>query len=84
MNSDLDGAVAAVTSFDRSNSRFGTGFYIRQDESWVYLVTCSHVLDCCQRMFFVARSQHEEWDVAIIGKIATSHCCILSYLKGST
>ena len=44
MSPDLQNSVVLITSRDPSNTYFGTGFVIHQDEQAAYLLTCAHVV----------------------------------------
>lgn len=44
MTAELKASIVLITSSDPKNSRFGTGFVIRQASGTAYILTCDHVL----------------------------------------
>ena len=42
---ELQRSVVLISSSDRKNNRFGTGFVVRQYSGSAYLLTCAHVVD---------------------------------------
>jgi hypothetical protein len=45
MSLDLQKSVVLITSSDRANKSFGTGFVVRRCGSSAYVVTCAHVIE---------------------------------------
>ena len=41
---DLQKSIVLITSSESNNSRFGTGFIIRQVSGTAYVLTCAHVV----------------------------------------
>lgn len=44
MSDSWQASVVLITSSDRGESHFGTGFVIDKDERNTYIVTCAHVV----------------------------------------
>jgi len=45
LNTDYSAAILPIRSQDPNNRRFGTGFIIKHDAQYSYLLTCRHVIE---------------------------------------
>jgi hypothetical protein len=44
MTVDLQASIVLITSSDRNNSRFGSGFVVRRSGGTAFILTCAHVI----------------------------------------